>query len=59
MFGKRHWVQPECNNAIRNLGLKGQVRLGSKRAFNKTVRQTFGLEVMKSSWEFHWVMGSE
>jgi hypothetical protein len=37
-------VQPEC---IRNQGLKDQLHLGSKRAFNKTIRQTLMLEVIK------------
>jgi hypothetical protein len=35
------------NNSIRDQGLKGQLHLGSKRAFNKTIRQAFGLEVVK------------
>jgi hypothetical protein len=38
---------PQCNNGISNRGLKEQPRLGSKRAFNKTVRQTPGLEIAK------------
>jgi hypothetical protein len=41
-FEKRCWVQPECNN-----GIKEQLHLGSNRAFNKTIRQTLGLEVIK------------
>jgi hypothetical protein len=28
-------------------GLRWQLRLGSKRGFNKTIRQVFGLEVVK------------
>jgi hypothetical protein len=44
---KRRLAQPECNNGIRDRDLKGQLRLGSKRAFNKTTRQAFGLEVVK------------
>jgi hypothetical protein len=51
-FKKRRWKGPECNNGIRDRGLKGQLRLGSKMAFNKTVRQTFGLEVAKRVLEF-------
>jgi hypothetical protein len=46
-FRKRLRAQPECKNAIRDPSLKGQLHPGSKRAFNKMVRQTFGLEVMK------------
>jgi hypothetical protein len=37
----------KCNNGIRDQGIKGQLCLGSNEAFNKTIRQTFGLEVMK------------
>jgi hypothetical protein len=43
---------PECNNGISNRGLKEQPRLGSKRAFNKTVRQTPGLKIAKRAVEF-------
>jgi hypothetical protein len=46
-FEKRCQVQPECNNGIRDRGLKEQLHLGSKRAFNKTIRQTLALEVVK------------
>jgi hypothetical protein len=42
-FVKRRQMQPECNNGIRDQGLKGQLHLGSKRIFNKTVRQCFVL----------------
>jgi hypothetical protein len=31
----------------KGLGLKVHLRLGSKRSFNKTARQTFGLGVVK------------
>jgi hypothetical protein len=34
-FGKKCRGQPECNNGIKDIGLKGQLRLGSKKAFNK------------------------
>jgi hypothetical protein len=40
-------AQPGCNNDIRDWGQKEQLHLGSKRAINKTVRQTFELEVVK------------
>jgi hypothetical protein len=46
-FEKRCLSQLECNNGIRNCCLKEQLRLGSRRAFNKTVRQTLRLEVVK------------
>jgi hypothetical protein len=36
-----------ATTAIRDQGLKGQLHLGSKRAFNKTIRQTFGMELVK------------
>jgi hypothetical protein len=49
---KRRRKGPECNNGIRNRGLKEQLRLGSNRAFNKTVRQIIGMEVAKRPDEF-------
>jgi hypothetical protein len=44
---RRRRARPEGNNDIRNRGLKQQLRLGSKKEFNKAVRQTLGLEVLK------------
>jgi hypothetical protein len=46
-FRKRRRAQQKCTNGTRDRGLRGQLRLGSKRALNKTVRQTLGLEVVK------------
>jgi hypothetical protein len=42
---RREW--PKWKDGIRGQGLNRQLLLGSKRAFNKTIRQTFRLEVMK------------
>jgi hypothetical protein len=39
--------RPKRNNGIRDQGLRQRLHLGSKRAFNKTVRQAFGLEAVK------------
>jgi hypothetical protein len=47
MVEKRRWEGPKCIN-----GLKDQLRLGGKKAFNKTIRQTLGLEVAKRAVEF-------
>jgi hypothetical protein len=49
---KRRWKGPECNNGIRNRGLKEKLRLGnkktlSKRNVNETLRQTIELKVVK------------
>jgi hypothetical protein len=41
MVKKRRQKGLECNNGIRNRGLKEQLQLGSKRAFNKTVRDSW------------------
>jgi hypothetical protein len=46
-FGKKHWVQPECNNGIRNRDLQELLRLESKGKVNKTFRETLGLEITK------------
>jgi hypothetical protein len=46
-FKKRRWVQPECNNGIKDRGLKEQLHLGTKRVFNKTIRLTLGLVDIK------------
>jgi hypothetical protein len=48
---KRHQAQPECNSGIKDSGERWQLCLGSKRALNKTVRHTFGLEVAKQTVE--------
>jgi hypothetical protein len=45
---KKGWQKcPECNNGIRNRGLREQLHLGSKKAFNNTVRETLRQEVLK------------
>jgi hypothetical protein len=44
---KNHRTCQGDSSGIRDRDLKEQVRLGSERAFNKTVRKTIGLEVMK------------
>jgi hypothetical protein len=46
-LGRRHQPKPECKNGIGNRGLRQQLHLGSKRAFNKIVRKSFGLEFVK------------
>jgi hypothetical protein len=38
MFQRKRRTQPKRNNGIRNRGLQEQLRLASKRAFNKTGR---------------------
>jgi hypothetical protein len=50
-FGKRRRAQPECNNGIRNRGLKERLRLGSRRTLNKTVSQAVELEIAKQTAE--------
>jgi hypothetical protein len=49
MFGKIYRAQPKRNSGIKDRGLKQELRLGSERAFNKTVRQTLGLEAVKQA----------
>lgn len=44
-FGRRHQPKPEHKNGTRNKGLRPQLR--SKREFNKTLRETLGLEFVK------------
>jgi hypothetical protein len=46
-FKTKDRARPKCNNDIRDRGLRRQIFRESKRAFNKTVKQTFGLEVVK------------
>jgi hypothetical protein len=46
MFGKRCRAQLECNNSIRNQGLKERLQ-GSRRTLHKTFKQSVGLEIMK------------
>jgi hypothetical protein len=41
---KRQQKSLECNNGIRNQGLKQQLCLGSKEIFYAVLRQTTGLE---------------
>jgi hypothetical protein len=43
-LGRRYQPKLECKNGTRNRGLRQQLHLGSKRAFNKIVRKTFKLE---------------
>jgi hypothetical protein len=49
---RRKRTLQESSNGIRDRDLKEQLRLGSKRTFNKTVRKTFGLEVTKPAVQF-------
>jgi hypothetical protein len=44
-LGRRHQPKPERKNGIRNHGLRQQLR--TKREFNKALRKTLGLEIMK------------
>jgi hypothetical protein len=44
---RRQWTCQECSSGIRDRDLKEQLHLGSQRAFNKTVRKTVELEVIK------------
>jgi hypothetical protein len=46
-FGKRRRAQPECNNGIRNRGLKERLRVRNKGTLNKIFRRTIELEVGK------------
>jgi hypothetical protein len=48
---KRRRKGPECKSGIKGRGLKQQLRLGSERTFNKTIRQTLGLAVVKRAVE--------
>jgi hypothetical protein len=48
----RRLKRPECNSEIKDRGARRHIRLGSKRASNKTVRQTLGQEVAKRAVEF-------
>jgi hypothetical protein len=48
-FRKRHQARSECNNSIRNLGVKERLHLGSRRTLNNTFRQTVRLEIAKQS----------
>jgi hypothetical protein len=45
MFRKRQQTQPECNNGIRDWGLKEQLCLGCKGDISKFQKQTVVLEV--------------
>jgi hypothetical protein len=44
---KKRQRGPECNNGIKNRGLKERLLLGSKRALSKIFRHTVELEVAK------------
>jgi hypothetical protein len=46
-FRKRRWVEPKCRNGIKDLSARWRLYLGSKKAFNKTIRQTVELEIAK------------
>jgi hypothetical protein len=46
-FEKRLWKGPECNNGIRDHGLR--LHLRRKREFNKTLKKTLGLEIGKQA----------
>jgi hypothetical protein len=45
----RRQTQLKFNNSIWDRGLKQLLHLGSKRAFNKTIRQTLVLEIVKQA----------
>jgi hypothetical protein len=45
---KRHQMQSECNNGIRNQGLKEQL-CQRRRTLNKTFRHSVDLEIAKQS----------
>jgi hypothetical protein len=47
MFNRRRRARPKQKNGMRDQSLKWQLLLGSKRAFNMTIRQAIELEVMK------------
>jgi hypothetical protein len=47
MFKKVHQALPKRNNGIGDWGLRQQLHLGRKRAFNKIARPTFRPEVVK------------
>jgi hypothetical protein len=46
---KRRQNGPECNNGIRNRGLKQQLSRGSKEIFYEALKQTIGLKVVKGT----------
>jgi hypothetical protein len=52
-FYKRHRAQPNCNNGIKDWGLKQQLWLGSKWNVNKALRRIIVLEVIKLAEVFH------
>jgi hypothetical protein len=43
----RQLMHKEFTKETRNLGFEGQLRLGSKREFNQTLRKANGLEIAK------------
>jgi hypothetical protein len=49
-FGKRCWKGPECNNGIRDQGLRQQLR-GSKRIKNQGTRRQLRLKIEMTSVE--------
>jgi hypothetical protein len=44
-FEKRRRTRPECNNGIRDRGIREQLVLGCKKTVNEVLRQTLGLEI--------------
>jgi hypothetical protein len=46
-FTKKQRTQLECSSGIRDLGINPQLRLGSKRALNKTLKQILELQIAK------------
>jgi hypothetical protein len=44
---KKRWGITGMQQRHKGLRLKGQLHLGGKRVFNKTVKWTFRMEVMK------------
>jgi hypothetical protein len=52
MFGKRRWKGPECNNGIRDRGLRQQLR-GSKWIKNPGTRRQLPLKIKRTSEEFN------
>jgi hypothetical protein len=51
-FGKKRWKGPECNNGIRNRGLRQQLR-GSKQIKNQGTRRQLRLKNKTTSEEFN------
>jgi hypothetical protein len=47
MLKRRQQTHLECNKGTKDQDIKLQLHLGSEGEFNKTVRQTFGLEGVK------------